>query len=331
MTPVCEVRVPTYRRPVLLERALVSVIAQSHPHWRCIILDDCPDGSAEKVVARFADERLVYRRNERGLRAIGNIDQAFRNAPLAGGHYACVLEDDNYLLAGHLETQLEHCARHEVPVTFSAQLCEEVVEAGRPGRLSDSKTVVAILPEGKFTAREVLPAVLSSHAFSNGSAFWQLGCGSDFEIGAVTRRPGIQETLRMLKLKTSVFISHDATSVWRANDPRDSYVSSRPAERGVARLRAEYDRLRERREISDYRVRYLEQLGIADALAFARTRSPREVLGIERALLLSGHYVTLTDRSAGWRSLQMLKGHAFRMLVPPQLALGHFRLAGAAG
>src|SRR5579862_1131830 len=40
-----EIRVPTFRRPELLRRALASVIGQTYPDWRCIVLDDSPHGA----------------------------------------------------------------------------------------------------------------------------------------------------------------------------------------------------------------------------------------------------------------------------------------------
>ena len=50
----CEVRVPTYRRPELLERCLKSLIAQTHENWRAIVLDDSPEREGEAVLAAAA-------------------------------------------------------------------------------------------------------------------------------------------------------------------------------------------------------------------------------------------------------------------------------------
>jgi glycosyltransferase involved in cell wall biosynthesis len=74
---LCEVRVPTYRRLTLLKRALQSLISQTYPNWRCIVFDDCPNGTARSVVDSLCDHRIYYSHNERRLGAIGNKDQAF--------------------------------------------------------------------------------------------------------------------------------------------------------------------------------------------------------------------------------------------------------------
>lgn len=314
----CEIRVPTYRRPRLLERALRSVAAQTHTHWQCVVFDDCPEGSARAIVNAMQDARFHYRNNQPFLRAIGNIDQCFRNQPFVAGDYACVVEDDNYLLPDHLATQLSACARQGVGVTFSAQEIEEIDRPGEPGRIGGGRTLTAIYPEGRHSWRTLLPALLVSHAFSNGALFWRLGGSSDFEIGDVTRHPGVQETLRILKLRDDVYISHQATAVWRSNDALDSYVTRGP---GVSRLGARWRALSERREINDYRRWYLQRFGIGDALHFVERLAPALAPAMERALLLCGERVALTGRSAGWRIVQIMKGHVFRVLVRPQLDL----------
>jgi hypothetical protein len=55
--------IPTFRRPSQLAQAIASVRAQRHVALEIIIVDDCPEGSAEQVVAAAADPRLTYIRN----------------------------------------------------------------------------------------------------------------------------------------------------------------------------------------------------------------------------------------------------------------------------
>lgn len=312
----CEIRVPTFRRPKLLERALGSVLAQTHSDWRCIVFDDCPDGSARAVVEAFGDKRFNYVHNARRLGAIGNIDQAFRNRPFAGGAWAMALDDDAYLLPGHLEAQLENCRVAKTPVTFSAMLVEEVVEPGEPGRLLDQKTIAWIYPEGRYGYRELLPAALFSHAFANGTVFWRIGCASNFEVGtAVTQRPGIQETLRMFKLKDDVYVSHRATAVWRLCD---AYTAPPPV-RLLDRLKTRGQRLAERREIEDYREWFLRRYGQAAAMAFVRDIEPGHRSEMERSLLFSGRYVVMSDASLRWRISRTVQGLIFRGLLRRRL------------
>src|SRR5262245_60840816 len=127
---LCEIRVPTFRRPKLLKRALISILNQTHRQWCCIVFDDCPNGSARSIVREVNDPRIELCRNSKPLGAIGNIDQAFEPGCLRGGRYAFVLEDDNYLLPNHIEYSVDALERNCAKVAFCNQFCERVVAPG---------------------------------------------------------------------------------------------------------------------------------------------------------------------------------------------------------
>lgn len=319
MAGACEIRVPTFRRPKLLERALRSIAAQTLSSWRCIVFDDCPESTGKSVVKAMNDDRFVYRHNDRQLGAIGNIDQCFRNRPYLGGRYACVVEDDNYLLPGHLEMQVRCCHEQNVDVTLSAQWCEKVIAPGEPGELTTERTIAWIYPEGRHGYRSLLPSILFSHAFSNGSVFWRIGCASDLEIGGLTKHTGIQETLRMLRLRNAVYVSHQPTAIWRWNDPIDSHVTSASRRGLIGRVRAAWVDAIMKREIMDYRSRYIEWFGTDDVLRYKHKFESRHYAAIERSVLLCGRYIELTERPTYWRLFQIAKGYALRMLVQKQI------------
>jgi hypothetical protein len=286
-----------------------------------VVFDDCPDGSAREIVESLNDRRFYYHRNNGPLGAIGNIDQCFCNRPFAGGSYACVVEDDNFLLSRHLECQVLNCAKQHVDVTFSAQFCENVIAAGEPGELSEAKTIAWIYPRGVHEFREVLPAILFSHAFSNGSVFWRIGGNIDFEMGNVTKNPGVQETARILRLKSRVYVSDEPTAVWRSNDPRDSYVNKGFVGGVLNKYKERWLHLIERREVIGLRSFYIRNYGVNDALKFLDRFGRAHQESIERSLLLCGKYVVLSDRSLYWRIGQMMRGFGFRFLVPSRINL----------
>src|SRR4051812_5914742 len=92
-----EVRVLTYKRPIMLYRALMSLVAQSHPHWKAFVFDDSLAGEGESVVRRLGDSRIVYCRNASNLGMAANTDQAFQPTPIEDADFGCILEDDNWL------------------------------------------------------------------------------------------------------------------------------------------------------------------------------------------------------------------------------------------
>lgn len=57
MTPLVSVVVPTFDRPVLLERLLRSVVAQDHAHFEIIVVDDHSPGSTAEAFERVRDEQ----------------------------------------------------------------------------------------------------------------------------------------------------------------------------------------------------------------------------------------------------------------------------------
>src|SRR6266404_5450662 len=101
--PSFEIRVPTYRRPALLKRALDSLLAQEERDWVAFVYDDSPDRESESAISKFNDRRIHYLSNSRMLGAAGNIDQAFRKQPLSDARFFAILEDDNLFLPHFLK------------------------------------------------------------------------------------------------------------------------------------------------------------------------------------------------------------------------------------
>jgi glycosyltransferase involved in cell wall biosynthesis len=71
-----EVRVPTYKRPRLLRRALLSLCSQTHANWTCIVMDDSLEREGEKVCADINDPRITYSPNNANLGICENLNNA---------------------------------------------------------------------------------------------------------------------------------------------------------------------------------------------------------------------------------------------------------------
>jgi glycosyltransferase involved in cell wall biosynthesis len=317
---LCEIRVPTFRRPRLLRRALISILNQTHRQWRCIVFDDCPNGSAESTVQQINDPRIEYWQNPRPMGAVGNIDRSFESKCLRGGRYAFVLEDDNYLLPNHIENAISVLKRNQAKVAFCNQFCERVVVPGEPGEVTRDRTLDWMYEEGLFDAKSLFPALLFSHGFSNGAAFWRTDCLSDFQIGAATNRPGIQESLRLLRIRDPIYVSLEPTSVWRSNDSRESYVNTQRVTRLWKSLKKRLDDVLEKREKLDYRCAVVKIVSRDDILEYVKLRADHAA-EFERALLLCGHNFKLSRRGQAARFQLLFTGWAVRFLIPTQLDL----------
>jgi glycosyltransferase involved in cell wall biosynthesis len=100
--PRVSVCIPTYRGAATIGAAIGSVLAQTAADFELVVVDDAsPDDTAE-VVARFADRRIAYLRNERNLGPEGNWNRCLAEAR---GRYFKLLPHDDVLHPRCLERQ----------------------------------------------------------------------------------------------------------------------------------------------------------------------------------------------------------------------------------
>jgi hypothetical protein len=196
------------------------------------------------------DHRIDYLQNPQRLGAVGNIDKSFFRGPMVGGTYAFVLEDDNYLLPDHIEKSIGILSGHNASVAFCNQYCEMVDIPGEPGQIGNEKTLNWMYEEGIYSPDELLPALLFSRGFSNGAAFWRTDCLSDLQIGGSTRRPEIQESLRLLRLRDSVYVARADLGLARQRPPEILHFRQTTPNQLLA-FRFEWDWTRHGRERGD--------------------------------------------------------------------------------
>jgi glycosyltransferase involved in cell wall biosynthesis len=121
--PRATIVIPTHDRPLLLERAVSSALAQTVEDIQVVVVDD---GSAEPVRLGLADPRLLVVRNPRALGP-----SAARNAGLrmAEGHWVTFTDDDDELLPGMVQASLEAAERSSLPRPVAVLSANEVVDS----------------------------------------------------------------------------------------------------------------------------------------------------------------------------------------------------------
>lgn len=212
MNHCCEVRIPTYKRPRLLKRALQSLLNQTYTNWKGIIYDDSPEREAMQVVNAFDDERLIYKPNEKNLGGAGNIDQCFHTSPIVGGMCACILEDDNLLRPDFIEKNIQVLKKKNVKVVLRNQevwnqFSETAEDTGRTTRGD-------WLREGVIQQDEIKSCLFLFEGLSNGGMFWQTDCITDFQVGNTVSDPGLQEYCRTLQLSETLYFAEEPLAVW---------------------------------------------------------------------------------------------------------------------
>jgi glycosyltransferase involved in cell wall biosynthesis len=96
----------TYNRPESLRVAIRSVLLQTMPDWRLLVIGDACDERTAAVVGAFADRRISYVNlpSRCGEQAIPNSI----GMTLAESEYVALLNHDDVLLADHFAQALAH-------------------------------------------------------------------------------------------------------------------------------------------------------------------------------------------------------------------------------
>jgi glycosyltransferase involved in cell wall biosynthesis len=96
---------PFWGRRDHLELAVRSVLAQSDPDWRLVVIDDAfPDPAPGEWVVSLSDPRIEYRRNPTNLGVAGNFRLA---AELAQADFATIMGCDDVMLPNYVERMAE--------------------------------------------------------------------------------------------------------------------------------------------------------------------------------------------------------------------------------
>lgn len=102
--------IPCYNYGGLLSETLESLIAQTHAHWECIVVDDGSTDNTKEVVSKFAQRdarfKYVYQNNSGVSRARNNGLEHSR------GDYIQFLDADDLLFGRKLEVHLAHLVRN---------------------------------------------------------------------------------------------------------------------------------------------------------------------------------------------------------------------------
>ncbi|MEP0566355.1 MAG: glycosyltransferase [Paracoccaceae bacterium] len=213
--PKVHVRVPTFRRPTELRRALESLQAQTVTNWVCDVFDDDLGRSGEEVVIGLADPRIHYNVNSNNLRAQKNIDQCFTRKNKVDATYFCVLEDDNQLLPEHLEKNMRVIERENIQVVLRNQLVELNFGA-KNARLGEAGLLDEKFVEGVYAPETFHLAVMADMGVSNGGLFWSRHAKSDLEI-QVPCSATLQEYLRTFAIIEPVYVAMKPTAIWAEN------------------------------------------------------------------------------------------------------------------
>ncbi len=104
--PLITVIIPTFRRPILLKRAISSVINQTFPDIKVHVYDNASNDGTAEVVKSFIqkDPRIQYCCHERNIGMIGNYQYSLAQVVTP---YFCFLSDDDVVFPWYCEEVLK--------------------------------------------------------------------------------------------------------------------------------------------------------------------------------------------------------------------------------
>jgi len=95
--------IPTHGRPLLLKRAIRSVLKQTHSNLEIIVVLDGEDPATVEAVGRISDPRVSLLQN---AKRVGGAEARNQGARAARGKYVALLDDDDEWLPEKLAKQL---------------------------------------------------------------------------------------------------------------------------------------------------------------------------------------------------------------------------------
>ncbi|MGB8510012.1 MAG: glycosyltransferase family 2 protein [Pyrinomonadaceae bacterium] len=113
-SPQVSVITPLYNSAAFIRETLDSLLRQTYPHWKSILVDDgSTDDTAQVVEPYLADSRFRYIRQEnQGIAGARNT-----GLRAASGEWVCLLDHDDRWLPEKLERQLRFTLAHNYDIT----------------------------------------------------------------------------------------------------------------------------------------------------------------------------------------------------------------------
>ncbi len=111
MPPTISTVIPTFRRPQLLRRAILSVLSQNGPPLEVCVFDNASGDNTARIVAELAaiDPRVRYFCHERNIGGVANFRHALSQVSTP---FFTLLCDDDIMLPGFFEQAMRGFETH---------------------------------------------------------------------------------------------------------------------------------------------------------------------------------------------------------------------------
>lgn len=103
--PLISVLLPSYNHEKFIEKAITSVLNQTHQNLELIITDDCSTDSSVEIIRKFSDPRISFLKQEINLGPSAAYNHSYL---LAKGKYIAPMSSDDVWDSRKLEKQIHY-------------------------------------------------------------------------------------------------------------------------------------------------------------------------------------------------------------------------------
>ncbi|MBD0425453.1 glycosyltransferase [Aquisalinus flavus] len=224
---ICEIRIPTYKRPDMLERAIGQLAAQTvlknGARLHGVIFDDSPAQEGRAIVRKHEDRHpgltLSYRPNRENLGISRNLGQCFRTAAYEPSDHVFCLEDDNSVFPGFIAANIRLLEETGTAIAIRNQYIETTdneidhTRTTMPDAWATDSAGVGVLQP-----TDLLTCLFTNLGISNGALFWRSDAASELMIGEDCADPVLIEYLRPFAIREPVAFANTPLGAWRDNE-----------------------------------------------------------------------------------------------------------------
>ncbi len=273
--PLVSVVIPTYNRALLLQRALKSVLQQTHRNLDVIVVDDASSDDTPEVVRAFDDPRVRYIRNEENRGGA-----ATRNSGIqaAAGEIVAFLDDDDEWEPTKTAEQLRWMKQ------YAATLCGYHGEERGPARYYQAQPTISL--------RELQRGFLRG----GGTSALMVRTGLLREILFDETLPRCQDWDLCIRLAKRCEIGYVRRPLVRYNDGDHARISNKGRNMSLARLEQELCMVQKHRDFFGPRMYRFHMCRLLLRSIRHRRNKTQHVLYVCRRYGVVGVVSALTDR-----------------------------------
>lgn len=148
--PLITTIIPTFRRPKLLRRAILSVLKQTYPYFQVCVYDNASCDETSEIVSEFMrqDKRIIYYAHRQNIGAMANFQYGYDRVDTP---YFSFLSDDNFLFPGFYEQAIQYLEEHGQDMMYCTPMLAgnekwgvELLAAWQEGRYSPSDALIRL-------------------------------------------------------------------------------------------------------------------------------------------------------------------------------------------